>query len=65
MTARKEGGKAKNDVRALRPGHNKGIAEGGGVLCILSSKQVLRTPFAGQNKLSDAKTIFPITNRTK
>ena len=31
------------------------------VLCILTSEQVLHMPFAGQNRLSDAKT----TNATK
>ena len=35
------------------------------MLCISTSKRVLCTPFAGQNRLSDAKTIFSITNRTK
>ena len=28
--------------------------EKGSMLCILTSKRVLRTPFAGQNRLSDA-----------
>ena len=30
-----------------------------GVLCISTNKQVLCTPFAGRNRLSDAKTILP------
>ena len=33
------------------------------VLCI--STRVLRTPFAGQNRLSDAKTTFSVTNGKK
>ena len=35
------------------------------MLCISTSERVLRTPFSGQNRLSDAKTTFSITNRTK
>ena len=37
----------------------------GKLLCISTSKQVLRTPFPGQNRLSDAKTTFSITKGTK
>ena len=32
---------------------------------IWTSKQVLSTPFAGRNRLSDAKTTFSISNGTK
>ena len=35
------------------------------VLCILTSKLVLRTPFTGRNRPSDAKTTFSVTNGTK
>ena len=35
------------------------------MLCILTSKRVLHTPFAGRNRLSEAKTTFSITNGTK
>ena len=35
------------------------------MLCISTSQRVLRTPFAGQNRLSDAKTTFSITNDLK
>ena len=35
------------------------------LLCILTSKRVLRMPFAGQNRLSDAKTIIAVTKGTK
>ena len=34
------------------------------VLCISTSERVLRRPFAGQNRLSDAKTTFSVTNGT-
>ena len=37
----------------------------GYVLCISTSKQVLRTPFAGQNQFFDAKTTFSVTKWTK
>ena len=32
------------------------------MLCILTSERVLRMPFAGQNRLSNAKTTFSVTN---
>ena len=32
------------------------------MLCISTSKRVLRTPLDGRNRLSDAKTTFPVTN---
>ena len=35
------------------------------MLCISTSKQVLQLPFAGQNRLSDAKTTFSVTNDLK
>ena len=35
------------------------------VLCISTSEQVLRMPFAGRNRLSYAKTTFSVTNGTK
>ena len=35
------------------------------MLCILTSKRVLRMPFVGQNKLSDAKTTFSVINGKK
>ena len=35
------------------------------LLRILTSERVLCMPFAGQNRLSDAKTTFSITNATK
>ena len=35
------------------------------MLCISTSHRVLGTPFAGRNRLSDAKTIFSVTNGTK
>ena len=35
------------------------------VLCFLTSKLVLHTPFADRNRLSDAKTTFYVTNGTK
>ena len=34
------------------------------LLCISTSKRVLRTPFAGGNRLSYAKTTFSVTNGT-
>ena len=34
------------------------------MLCISTSKWVLRTPFAGRNRLPDAKTTISITNGT-
>ena len=34
------------------------------VLCISNSEQVLRTLFAGRNRLSEAKTTFSVTNGT-
>ena len=35
------------------------------VLCILTSKRLLRMPFAGRNRFSDTKTTFSVTNGTK
>ena len=35
------------------------------LLCISTSEWVLRTPFAGRNRLSDPKTTFSVTNGTK
>ena len=35
------------------------------VLCISTIERVLCTPFAGQNRLSNAKTTFSVTNGTK
>ena len=35
------------------------------VLCIWTSKLVLRTPFTGRNQFFDAKTTFSFTNGTK
>ena len=35
------------------------------LLCITTSERVLRTALAGQNKLSDVKTTFSVTNGTK
>ena len=41
------------------------IVRMGQLLCISTSKWVLHMPFAGQNRLSDAKTTFSVTNGTK
>ena len=35
------------------------------IMCISTSEGMLRTPFAGQNRLSDAKTTFSVTKGTK
>ena len=35
------------------------------MLCISTSERVLLTPFAGRNRLFDAKTTISVTNGTK